>query len=60
MPAIRGESLSDVVEEMLESEIASIWFDELAESLGLGDLPPIDPYDVPKSRPKGFWMWLRL
>ncbi len=49
-----GRSLSGVIEEFLESVVASRWIDELARDLGFGDLTPLDPSSIPRQRPRGF------
>lgn len=51
--ASEGSSLSSVVEEFLGS-LTSKWLEELAEDLGLGSLDPLDPADIPSSRPVGY------
>ncbi|MCX8183310.1 MAG: DUF6364 family protein [Crenarchaeota archaeon] len=53
MLASEGSSLSSVVEEFLGS-LTSRWLEEMAEDLGLGGLEPLDPADIPGSRPKGY------
>lgn len=47
-----GLSLSQVVEEFLGS-LTARWFDEMAVDLGLGGLDPLNPADIPGSRPQG-------
>ncbi len=49
-----GSSLSRVVEEFLGSLLTSRWVEGMAEDLGLGSLDPLDPADIPSSRPKGY------
>ncbi len=51
--ASEGSSLSSVVEEFLGS-LTSRWLEEMAEDLGLGSLDPLDPADIPGSRPEGY------
>jgi len=53
MLAGEGESISEVVEELLESVSASRWIEGLAEALGLKRLNPLDPAEIPKTRPPG-------
>ncbi|MBO3832881.1 MAG: hypothetical protein FGF51_05785 [Candidatus Brockarchaeota archaeon] len=48
-----GSSLSRVVEEFLGS-LTSRWVEGMAEDMGLGSLDPLDPADIPRSRPKGY------
>jgi len=51
--ASEGGSLSRVFEEFLEYMAPSRWLDELARELGLGELEPIAPSEVPRLRPRG-------
>lgn len=51
--ASEGSSLSSVVEEFLGS-LTSRWLEEMAEDLGLGSLDPLDPAEIPSSRPEGY------
>lgn len=51
--ASEGKSISGVVEELLGSVLAYRWVEELAESLGLGRLDPLDPSEIPRSRRAG-------
>ena len=51
--AREGISISSVVEEALESLIASKLFEDVAKELGLKSLELINPGDVPRQRPNG-------
>jgi hypothetical protein len=48
-----GSSLSQVVEEFLSS-LTARWIEEMAVDIGLGSLDPLDPADIPGSRPEGY------
>lgn len=49
-----GKSLSEIVEEYLEFLVFTNWCDSIARELGLDKLePPQDPFEIPRSRPKG-------
>ncbi len=48
-----GYSLSQVVEEFLSS-LTARWVEEMAVDLGLGGLDPLNPADIPGSRPEGY------
>ena len=49
----QGFSISRVVEEFLESLLASRWLEELADDLGYESLLPLDPSKIPVDRPRG-------
>ncbi len=49
----KGVSISRVVEEFLESMMASKWLEELANALGYESLTPLDPFKIPVNRPDG-------
>jgi metal-responsive CopG/Arc/MetJ family transcriptional regulator len=51
--AIRGKSLSDIVEEYLEYLVFERWAETLGKELDLGDLEPTTESEVSGSRPKG-------
>jgi len=51
--AIKGVSISEAVEEFLESALASRWLEELADTLGYGKLIPLDPSRISEDRPSG-------
>jgi len=51
--ARKGDSISRVVEEFLESVVMSKWLEELANTLGYKGLMPLDPFKIPENRPDG-------
>ena len=51
--ARKGDSISRVVEEFLESVMTSKWLEELADTLGYKSLMPLDPFKIPENRPDG-------
>lgn len=51
--AIRGRSLSSIVEEYLEYLVFEKWAEALGRELGLGDLEPTTESEISGSRPKG-------
>jgi hypothetical protein len=51
--AIRGRSLSSIIEEYLECSVFERWVEALSKELGLGDLEPTTESEIPRSRPIG-------
>ncbi len=51
--AVRGRSLSSIVEEYLEYLVFERWAEALSEELGLGDLEPTTESEISRSRPRG-------
>jgi len=51
--AVRGRSLSSIVEEYLEYLVFERWAEALAEELGLGGLEPTTESEVSGSMPRG-------
>jgi hypothetical protein len=51
--AIRGRSLSGIVEEYLEYLVFERWAEALGKELDLGDLEPTTESEISGSRPKG-------
>jgi len=51
--AREGVSISSIVEEALESLVASRLFEKVAEELGLENLVLVNPDDILEQRPKG-------
>ncbi len=51
--AIRGRSLSSIVEEYLEYLVFEKWAEALGRELGLGDLELTTKSEISGSRPKG-------
>ena len=51
--AIRGRSLSSIVEEYLEYLVFEKWAEALGRELGLGDLELTTESEISGSRPKG-------
>ena len=51
--AIRGKSLSGIVEEYLEYLVFERWAEVLGKELDLGDLEPTTESEISGSRPKG-------
>jgi hypothetical protein len=51
--AIRGRSLSSIIEEYLECLVFERWVEALSKELGLGDLEPTTESEIPRSRPTG-------
>ena len=51
--AREGVSISSVVEEALESLVASKLFEKVAEELGLENLVLVNPDDILEQRPRG-------
>jgi len=51
--AIRGKSLSGIVEEYLEYLVFERWAEALGKELDLGDLEPTTESEISGSRPKG-------
>jgi len=49
----QGSSISGVVEEFLESLLASRWLEDLADDLGYESLLPLDPSKISEDRPRG-------
>jgi len=48
-----GRSLSDLIEECLESLVFESWIIKLAKDLGLGELEPIFDHEIISTRPIG-------
>lgn len=51
--AVRGRSLSSIVEEYLEYLVFERWAEVLSEELGLGDLEPTTESEISGGRPRG-------
>lgn len=47
------KSVSGLVEEYFRYLLVADWFEKLASELGMGELEPTTPDEIPKSRPKG-------
>lgn len=51
---LEDRSLSSLVEEYLESLVASRWLERLAASIGVERLEPTSEDEIPSQRPGGF------